>query len=173
MATEQPIRVRFAPSPTGFLHIGGARTALFNWLFARHHGGAFILRIDDTDQARSTDESTQGIYDSMEWLGLDWDEGPKVGGPHTPYIQSERGDRYHKYVQQLLDIGNAYRCYCIPEELDQMRTRARVEKRSQGYPGKCRHLTEADRQKLEAEGRKINNSAQNSGGCNHCARSRA
>ena len=154
MATEQPIRVRFAPSPTGFLHIGGARTALFNWLFARHHGGAFILRIDDTDQARSTDESTQGIYDSMEWLGLDWDEGPKVGGPHTPYIQSDRGDRYHKYVQQLLDIGNAYRCYCTPEELDQMRTRARVEKRSQGYPGKCRHLTEADRQKLEAEGRK-------------------
>ena len=154
MATEQPIRVRFAPSPTGFLHIGGARTALFNWLFARHHGGAFILRIDDTDQARSTDESTQGIYDSMEWLGLDWDEGPKVGGPHTPYIQSERDDRYHKYVQQLLDIGNAYRCYCTPEELDQMRTRARVEKRSQGYPGKCRHLTEADRQKLEAEGRK-------------------
>ena len=154
MATEQPIRVRFAPSPTGFLHIGGARTALFNWLFARHHGGAFILRIDNTDQARSTDESTQGIYDSMEWLGLDWDEGPKVGGPHTPYIQSDRGDRYHKYVQQLLDIGNAYRCYCTPEELDQMRTRARVEKRSQGYPGKCRHLTEADRQKLEAEGRK-------------------
>ena len=86
MAIDQPIRVRFAPSPTGFLHIGGARTALFNWLFARHHGGTFILRIDDTDEARSTDESMQGIYDSMEWLGLDWDEGPRVGGsPRTLY----------------------------------------------------------------------------------------
>ena len=143
MATDQPIRVRFAPSPTGFLHIGGARTALFNWLFARHHGGTFILRIDDTDEARSTDESMQGIYDSMEWLGLDWDEGPRVGGPHAPYIQTERGDLYHKYVQQLLDTSNAYHCYCTPEELDQMRTRARVEKRPQGYPGKCRHLTES------------------------------
>ena len=154
MATDQPIRVRFAPSPTGFLHIGGARTALFNWLFARHHGGTFILRIDDTDEARSTDESMRGIYDSMEWLGLDWDEGPRIGGPHAPYIQTERGDLYHKYVQQLLDTGNAYRCYCTPEELDQIRTLARVEKHPQGYPGKCRHLTEADRQKLESEGRK-------------------
>ena len=154
MGTDQPIRVRFAPSPTGFLHIGGARTALFNWLFARHHGGTFILRIDDTDEARSTDESMQGIYDSMDWLGLDWDEGPIVGGPHEPYVQSERGDLYRKYVQQLLDTGNAYRCYCTPEELDQMRVAARAEKRSPGYTGKCRRLTEADRQKLEAEGRK-------------------
>ena len=153
MAIDQPVRVRFAPSPTGFLHIGGARTALFNWLFAKHHGGTFILRIDDTDEARSTDESMRGIYDSMEWLGLDWDEGPRIGGPHAPYVQTERGDLYHKYVQQLLDTGNAYRCYCTPEELDQMRTHARLEKRPQGYPGKCRHLTEADRGELEAEGR--------------------
>ncbi len=153
MGMNQPVRVRFAPSPTGFLHIGSARTALFNWLFARHHGEKFILRIDDTDEARSTEELMREIYDSMEWLGLDWNEGPVVGGPHAPYVQSERSDLYRKYVQQLLDSGGAYRCYCTAEELDQMRAQARAEKRSLGYTGKCRHLTEADRRKLEAEGR--------------------
>ena len=139
----------------------------------RHHSGTFILRIDDTDEARSTDESMQGIYDSMEWLGLDWDEGPRVGGPHAPYIQTERGDLYHKYVQQLLDAGNAYHCYCTSEELDQMRTLARVEKRPQGYPGKCRHLTEADRAETRSGRTQVNDSAQNPGRCNHCAGSRA
>ena len=154
MATDPPVRVRFAPSPTGFLHIGSARTALFNWLFAKHHHGKFILRVDDTDEARSTDESTQGIYESLEWLGLTWDEGPIVRGPHAPYIQSERGALYQGYVHKLLDSGDAYYCYCTPEELNQMREQARVEGRSSRYPGKCRHLTEAQRRRLEAEGRK-------------------
>lgn len=154
MGMDQPVRARFAPSPTGFLHIGGARTALFNWLFAKHHGGKFILRIDDTDEARSTEESMRGIYESLEWLGLAWDEGPGAGGPHAPYVQSERGNIYRKYVQQLLDSGNAYYCYCTPEELDQMRAQARVEGHSQRYTGKCRYLTEGDRQRFEAEGRK-------------------
>ncbi len=94
MATDVPIRVRFAPSPPGFLHIGGARTALFNWLFARHHGGTFILRIDDTDEERSTEASMRGIFDSLKWLGLDWDEGAIIGGPYGPYVQSERGAIY-------------------------------------------------------------------------------
>lgn len=154
MGMDQPVRARFAPSPTGFLHIGGARTALFNWLFAKHHGGKFILRIDDTDEARSTEESMRGIYESLEWLGLTWDEGPGAGGPHAPYVQSERGNIYRKYVQQLLDSEDAYYCYCTPEELDQMRAQARVEGHSQRYTGKCRHLTEGDRQRFEAEGRK-------------------
>ena len=104
MAIDQPVRVRFAPSPTGFLHIGGARTALFNWLFARHHGGTFILRIDDTDEARSTDQSMQGIYDSMEWLGLDWDEGPRVGGP-TPLMFKRSA---------ATSIVNTYSSYSTP-----------------------------------------------------------
>ena len=154
MMEDSPIRVRFAPSPTGFLHIGSARTALFNWLFARHHGGTFVLRLDDTDEQRSTKESMQEIYDSLKWLGLEWDEGATVGGSHAPYVQSERNVIYQKYVRQLLDNGNAYRCYCTPEELAEMREQARAEKRDQTYTGKCRNLTPVDCQRLEAEGRR-------------------
>ncbi|MCZ6677648.1 MAG: glutamate--tRNA ligase [Candidatus Poribacteria bacterium] len=154
MITDRPVRVRFAPSPTGFLHIGGARTALFNWIFAKHHGGTFILRIDDTDEERSTEASMREIYDSLQWLGLNWDEGATVGGPHGPYVQSERGNIYRKYVQQLLESDNAYYCYCTPQELTEMREQALAEKRPIRYTGKCRHLTDADRRRFEAEGRK-------------------
>src|SRR5262252_5020797 len=110
------VRVRFAPSPTGYLHIGGARTALFNWLWARRNRGTFILRIEDTDQSRSTQESEQAILDSMKWLGLDWDEGPIVGGPHAPYFQMQRLDRYRALAAQLVRDGRAYPCFCTPEE---------------------------------------------------------
>jgi glutamyl-tRNA synthetase len=154
MATDQQVRVRFAPSPTGYLHIGGARTALFNWLFARHHRGTYVLRIDDTDEKRSTEESMRQIYDSFRWLGLDWDEGEDVGGPYGPYIQSERGEIYRKYVQKLLDSGNAYHCYCTPEELEVMRKQAQAEKRPLSYNRKCLNLTDEGRKQLEAEGHK-------------------
>jgi glutamyl-tRNA synthetase len=114
-------RVRFAPSPTGYLHVGGARTALFNWLFARHEGGVFILRIEDTDVERSSDQMVTGILDAMRWLGLDWDEGPEVGGPHEPYFQSGRLERYRSMAEQLVRDGRAYYCYCTPDELKQRR----------------------------------------------------
>ena len=153
MKADSPIRVRFAPSPTGFLHIGSARTALFNWLFARHHDGTYILRIDDTDAERSTEASMQEIYDSLKWLGLNWDEGAVVGGPYAPYVQSERGEIYRKHVSNLLDSGAVYHCYCTPEELSEMREQAKIQKRNQTYTGKCRNLTSEDRQKLEKEGR--------------------
>ena len=139
METNSSVRVRFAPSPTGFLHIGGARTALFNWLFAKRHGGTYILRIDDTDEQRSTQESMQQIYDSLKWLGLDWDEGATVGGDYQPYVQSQRREIYQKYIQNLLDNDNAYYCYCTPEELSQIREDARAENHNQSYKGKCRN----------------------------------
>jgi glutamyl-tRNA synthetase len=110
-------RVRFAPSPTGYLHIGGARTALFNWLFARRHGGVFVLRIEDTDVERSSDAMVEGILDGLRWLGLDWDEGPMVAGPHAPYFQSQRQAKYLKAAETLVATGQAYYCYCTPEEL--------------------------------------------------------
>jgi glutamyl-tRNA synthetase len=118
------VRVRFAPSPTGYLHVGGARTALFNWLLARRHGGVFVLRIEDTDVERSSAEMVEGILDGMRWLGLDWDEGPKIGGPHEPYFQSGRLDRYRALVDRLLAGGHAYYCYCTPEELKARRDAA-------------------------------------------------
>ncbi len=118
------VRVRFAPSPTGYLHVGGARTALFNWLFARREGGIFILRIEDTDVERSSWEMVAGILDAMKWLGLDWDEGPEVGGPHEPYFQSGRLERYRSMAEQLVRNGRAYYCYCTPEELKQRRAAA-------------------------------------------------
>ena len=139
------IRVRMAPSPTGYLHIGGARTALFNWLFAKHHNGTFILRIDDTDIARSTDESMHEIYDALKWLGIDWDEH---------YVQSERRSVYDGYVQRLLESGNAYHCYCTPEELEAIRTQARADKQTRSYDGRCQHLTSEAVQRFVAEGRK-------------------
>lgn len=129
------IRVRFAPSPTGFLHVGGVRTALFCWLFARHHGGRFVLRIEDTDQARSTEEAVQVILDGLAWLGIDWDEGP--------FYQSKRTALYREGVRRLLDAGRAYRCYCTPEELEAMRAEALAGKRPPRYDGRCRHRTDA------------------------------
>jgi glutamyl-tRNA synthetase len=131
-------RVRFAPSPTGYLHIGGARTALFNWLYARRLGGTFILRIEDTDQGRSTKEAEAAIFEGLRWLGLDWDEGPQVGGPHGPYFQMERLDLYESYAEKLVREGKAYACYCTREELDAGRKKAEAEKRQYRYPGTCR-----------------------------------
>jgi len=135
-------RVRFAPSPTGYLHIGGARTALFNWLYARHEGGTFVLRIEDTDKERSTEENTAAILDGLRWLGLDWDEGPEVGGPHAPYFQSQRGHVYRSYIDRLLAEGKAYRCYCTPEQIEADRKRAQEEKRQYRYPRTCRDRTD-------------------------------
>src|SRR5512138_95714 len=117
-------RVRFAPSPTGYLHVGGARTALFNWLFARRAGGVFVLRIEDTDAERSSAEMVEGILDGLRWLGLDWDEGPKIGGPYAPYFQSERLDRYRALADRLVSSGHAYYCYCTAEELAARRAAA-------------------------------------------------
>ena len=131
-------RVRFAPSPTGYLHIGGARTALFNWLWARHTGGTFILRIEDTDRERSTKEAEAAIFDALRWLGLDWDEGPEVGGPDGPYFQMERLDVYAAHAERLIAQGKAYACYCTREELDAGRKKAEAEKRQSRYPGTCR-----------------------------------
>ena len=131
------VRVRFAPSPTGYLHIGGARTALFNWLWARKHGGTFVLRIEDTDRERSTPESVQAIFDAMRWLGLDWDEGPHVGGPNGPYFQTERLGLYREYADRLVESGHAYRCYATKEELAAARAEheARTGKKGFKYPG--------------------------------------
>ncbi len=130
--------MRFAPSPTGYLHIGGARTALFNWLWARRQGGTFVLRIEDTDRGRSTQEAVNAILDGLRWLGLDWDEGPGVGGPHPPYFQMERLDLYKAHAERLVAEGKAYGCYCTKEELDVQRKQAEAEKRQFRYPGTCR-----------------------------------
>ncbi|MDH7578003.1 MAG: glutamate--tRNA ligase [Bacillota bacterium] len=148
------IRVRFAPSPTGSLHIGGARTALFNWLFARRNGGHFILRIDDTDLARSTSESAREIVSALRWLGLDWDEGPGVGGSYGPYFQSERLNLYNETVQRLLERGFAYYCYCTPEELAARRQQALSGGKAPRYDGRCRELSLEERIKMEKEGRR-------------------
>lgn len=151
---SKPVRVRFAPSPTGSLHIGGARTALFNWLFARHNNGTFVLRIEDTDQERSTAASAAGIVEGFRWLGIDWDEGPEVGGPNGPYFQSERRHIYPQYVQRLLDSGAAYYCYCTPAELEARREEARRAGRPPRYDRRCANLTAEQRAAFEAEGRK-------------------
>jgi glutamyl-tRNA synthetase len=133
-------RVRFAPSPTGYLHIGGVRTALFNWLWARKTGGSFILRIEDTDQERSTPESKAVILDSLGWLGIDWDEGPGVGGKYGPYTQMDRLRVYAEMADKLIFEGKAYRCYCTKEELDEQRQalKAKDPKAQFRYPGTCR-----------------------------------
>ncbi len=131
-------RLRFAPSPTGYLHIGGARTALFNWLYARHTGGSFVLRIEDTDRERSTQQAVEAILDGLRWLGLDWDEGPGVGGPHGPYFQTERLALYHEHAEKLIREGKAYACYCTKEELDVLREQAKAQKVQFIYPGTCR-----------------------------------
>jgi glutamyl-tRNA synthetase len=151
----ETVRVRFAPAPTGFLHVGGARTALYNWLFARHNQGTFILRIEDTDRSRSTDESVQGIVETLRWLGLDWDEGPEVGGSFGPYRQTERMDVYRDAVERLTADGNAYRCYCTPEELEERRKAALARGEPPGYDGRCRNLSEEERRRFEEEGREF------------------
>jgi len=175
------VRVRFAPSPTGYLHLGGARTALFNWLFARQSGGAFILRIEDTDEVRSTDEAVLAIIHGLTWLGMDWDEGPgsklptagvleprkrtepaavfprdlvEGKGPHKPYFQMQRLELYRKYADDLVRAGNAYRCYCLPDELEEMRKKALQEKKPPKYDGRCRNLTPKDEERYIKEARK-------------------
>ncbi|PYR69649.1 MAG: glutamate--tRNA ligase, partial [Acidobacteria bacterium] len=135
------VRVRFAPSPTGYLHVGGARTALFNWLFARRHGGSFILRIEDTDTERSSAEMVTGILDGMGWLRLDWDEGPGIGGPHAPYFQSQRYDRHRAAAASLVAAGRAYYCYCSAERLREERERAEARGEAWQYDRRCLHLT--------------------------------
>lgn len=147
------VRTRIEPAPSGSIHVGNARTALFSWLIARKHGGQFILRIADTDQKRVNEENYLAVLEDMRWLGLDWDEGPEVGGPHGPYRQSERMDRYAQAGAKLLSSGAAYRCYCTPEELDQRRKEAQKAGKSPGYDGRCRNLDEAQRAALEKEGR--------------------
>lgn len=147
------VRTRFAPSPTGYLHIGGVRTALFNWLFAKRHGGQFILRIDDTDQQRNVEEALAPILHGFRWLGMDWDEGPEVGGPYEPYYQSQRLERYQAAAKQLLESGHAYYDYATPEELDAERKAAEAEKRPFQYSRAFMAETDADRAKWEAEGR--------------------
>jgi glutamyl-tRNA synthetase len=136
-----PPRVRFAPSPTGYLHVGGARTALFNWLYARRHGGTFVLRIEDTDVERSSEEMTAGIFEGLRWLGITWDEGPGVEGPHGPYLQSGRLQRYRDTAARLVEAGLAYYCYCRPEDLKAARDAAEARGEGWQYPRTCRGLT--------------------------------
>jgi nondiscriminating glutamyl-tRNA synthetase len=150
------VRVRFAPSPTGALHIGGARTALYNWLFARHHNGKFILRIEDTDRERSTIESNQAIFHGLEWLGLDWDEGPNVGGCFGPYYQTERVALHQQHADQLVKAGKAYYCFCTADELKAKRAAAEARKEAPRYDGHCRKLTAAEiKAKLDSGAPKV------------------
>ncbi|EHL76294.1 MULTISPECIES: glutamate--tRNA ligase [Bacillus] len=151
MASE--IRVRYAPSPTGHLHIGNARTALFNYLFARSRGGKFVIRIEDTDQKRNIEGGEQSQLKYLKWLGMDWDEGVDIGGPYGPYRQSERTDIYKKYYEDLLERGLAYKCYCTEEELEAEREAQLARGEMPRYSGKCRHLTKEQQEALEAEGR--------------------
>ncbi|MFL5912242.1 MAG: glutamate--tRNA ligase [Gaiellaceae bacterium] len=149
---SEPVRVRFAPSPTGDLHVGNVRTALFGWAFARHHGGTYVLRIEDTDRARSTEESYRGVVDELRWLGLDWDEGPEVGGPYGPYRQSERLDRYAEVARKLQEAGYAYQSYSTDAEVRARRS-AKGDK-TPGYDNYDRTLTAAEIAAFRAEGRK-------------------
>ena len=147
------VRVRYAPSPTGIPHVGNIRTALFNWLFARHHGGTFIVRIEDTDQGRRVEGAEEAILDSLRWLGLDWDEGPdKPGGPFGPYVQSQRLQLYRDAADRLMDADAAYRCYCSPERLDAMRETQTKKKAPTGYDRKCRNLSAEERAAVDASG---------------------
>ncbi|MFD6974143.1 glutamate--tRNA ligase [Streptomyces sp. NPDC059949] len=148
-----PVRVRFCPSPTGNPHVGLVRTALFNWAFARHHGGTFVFRIEDTDAARDSEESYDQLLDSLRWLGFTWDEGPEIGGPHAPYRQSERMDIYADVAQRLRDGGYAYDCYCSTEELDARRAAARAAGKPSGYDGHCRNLTQVQLEAFQGEHR--------------------
>jgi glutamyl-tRNA synthetase len=145
-------RVRFAPSPTGYLHVGGARTALFNWLYARRHGGIFVLRIEDTDVERSSADMVTGILDGLRWLGLDWDEGPEIGGAHAPYFQSERLERYRNAAQRLVESGSAYYCFCTADRLRREREQAEAQGAAWQYDRTCLSLDPARVSALVAEG---------------------
>ena len=147
-----PIRLRFAPSPTGALHVGGARTALFNWAHARRHGGTFILRIEDTDPERSTRAFERAILEGLAWLGIGWDEGPDVGGPCAPYRQSERIGRHREVAERLLSSGHAYRCFCTPERLEELRGEQSLRKEKPAYDGRCRDLPQAESESRAARG---------------------
>ena len=151
---NKQVRVRFAPSPTGDLHVGNIRTALFDWAYARHTGGAFIFRIEDTDRERVTDEYIQAAIDTLKWLGLTWDEGPEVGGPNGPYLQSQRLDLYATWAAKFLEQKDAYKCYCSAEELEAVREAQRAANQAPGYNGNCRDLSVDQIAKFEAEGRK-------------------
>jgi len=153
MAGQTPtVRVRFAPSPTGHLHLGNVRTALFNWLFARASGGTFLLRLEDTDAERSTDASAASVLEDLRWLGLTWDEGPEVGGAFGPYRQTERYDLYRAHLDRLVAEGKAYPCYCTADELEKGREEAKAAGRTYTYPGTCRFMTPAQRAAKDAEG---------------------
>jgi glutamyl-tRNA synthetase len=152
MSDRDPsVRVRFCPSPTGSPHVGLARTALFNWAFARHHGGTFVFRIEDTDASRDSEESYEGLLDVMRWLGFDWDEGPLVGGPHAPYRQSQRGDLYRDALARLRESSYTYDCFCTNDEVEARRKAS--GSKLQGYDGFCRELTEEQVSAFRAEGR--------------------
>ena len=149
---QQPVRTRFAPSPTGYPHVGNIRSALFAWLFARHHGGSFIIRIEDTDVARKVEGAVEAILDSLRWLGLDWDEGPEVGGRYSPYIQSERLELYREAAHRLVAQGDAYYCYCSSQRLEEMRTEQMRRKQPPGYDRHCRDLSQEEKAQKEKEG---------------------
>lgn len=151
---ENKTRVRFAPSPTGELHVGNARTALFNWMFARHEGGRFILRIEDTDESRSDSAYQTSLLEDLKWLGLTWDEGPDIGGDYGPYRQSERLDLYEAHLKKLVDADLVYPCYCTEDELEEERQTLILAKRMPRYLGKCRNLGAGEREALAASGRK-------------------
>ncbi|MGH2711215.1 MAG: glutamate--tRNA ligase [Actinomycetota bacterium] len=148
----EKVRVRYAPAPTGYLHVGGARTALYDWLYARHHGGTFVLRIEDTDRERSTEESVDALQDALTWLGIDWDEGPSVGGDFGPYRQTERLDLYRDAAAKLLADGNAYKCWCTPDELDERRKAAQAKGLPWRYDRKCLERPDEERRALEESG---------------------
>ncbi len=150
-SASKPVRVRYAPSPTGDFHVGGARTALFNYLFARHHGGKFILRIEDTDQKRFNPDSLDWLLNGLRYLGLDWDEGPDVGGDYGPYTQTERLDTYQKYCQQLIKNDQAYRCFCTPQRLDTVR-KERQKQHLSGYDRHCRNIDTTESTQRAANG---------------------
>jgi glutamyl-tRNA synthetase len=149
---DKPVRVRYAPSPTGFPHVGNIRTAFFNWLWARHTGGKFILRIEDTDVPRTVPGAVEAIMDSLRWLGLDWDEGPEIGGKYSPYFQSERLKLYQEAAEKMVKEGSAYYCYCSSERLEAMRLEQQNQKLSTGYDRHCRDLNEAEHAQKRAEG---------------------
>jgi len=148
------VRVRYAPSPTGLQHIGGVRTALFNYFFAKSMGGKFILRVEDTDRERFSEESLQDLYDTLSWLGIDWDEGPVKGGPYGPYVQSERSELYRKYADQLVENGKAYHCFCTSERLNDLREVQKKEKKNYGYDRHCRNLSKEEVLEKQSEGLK-------------------
>jgi len=147
------VRTRFEPSPSGSIHVGTAMACSFNWFIARHNKGAFVLRVADTDASRVVPEGLRSVVEDLRWLGLEWDEGPEVGGPHAPYFQSERMHLYRDAAAKLVETGAAYPCYCTQQELETERARAQAEKRPPQYNGRCRTLLSADRATFEAEGR--------------------